>query len=361
MRPIIDAHLDLAWSSLFWNRDLTLTLEECRASEEGLVDHPARGRNTVTLPELRRAGVRVCLGTVLVRSKPNVNPPNGATRRDLDFRNQTIASSIGHSHVQYYRELERLGEIRRIYTREDLIDHWNSGVTHKIGLILAMEGADPITSPDQAEYWWDLGLRCVGLSHYGQGVYGMGTGFEGPLTPLGFELLREFERLGMIVDLTHSAEPGFFQILDNFNGPVLASHNMVRALTPADRQFSDEQLKRLIERNAVIGMAFDAWMLYPGWKIGVTQPDVVGLEVVANHIDYICQLAGTTDNVGIGTDLDGGFGTEQTPRDMDTIADLAKLDDILAQRGYSSADIDKIFHGNFYRLLSTSLPSKASK
>ncbi|WP_437193899.1 dipeptidase [Planctomicrobium sp. SH527] len=356
MKPIIDVHLDLAWSSLFWNRDLTLTLEQCRESERGMTDHRARGRCTVTLPEMRNGNIRLCLGTVLVRSKPEVNPPEGATRRDLDFRNQTIASAVGHAHVQYYRELEQLGEIRMIRSQADLESHWNSPDDRRIGLILAMEGADPITSPDQAQHWWDMGLRSVGLTHYGQGPYGMGTGFEGPLTAKGFELLKEFERLGMIIDLTHCAEPGFFQILDAFNGRVFASHNMVRALTPGDRQFSEEQVKRLIERDAVIGMALDAWMLYPGWKIHETDPSVVGLDAVANHIDYICQLAGNVRNVGIGSDLDGGFGTEQTPRDLDSIADLQKLDEILSGRGYSQADIEAIFYGNYLQFFSQALP-----
>lgn len=357
MRRIIDAHLDLAWSGLYWNRDLTLSLEEVRRSEKHVTDHPARGRNTVTFPELRRANVKVCLGTVLVRSKPEVVPVAGATRRDLDFRNQTIAAAVGFSHVQYYRELERLGEIRFIRTQADLTAHWNSDPDDRqVGLILAMEGADPITSPERAQEWWDAGLRCVGLTHYSQGPYGMGTGGLGPLTAAGRELLREFQRLGMIVDLTHCAEPGFFEVLDQFSGRILASHNMCRSLVPGDRQFSDEQIRRLIERDAVIGMAFDAWMLYPGWQIFHTNPEVVGIAAAADHIDHICQIAGNTRHVGMGSDLDGGFGTEQCPRDLNSIADLHLLDDILSRRGYSDADLDGIFHGNWLRLLSEALP-----
>ncbi|WP_437230658.1 dipeptidase [Planctomicrobium sp. SH661] len=360
MQPIFDAHLDLAWSSLFWNRDLTLSVEDVRRLERHMTDHRARGRNTVTFPELRKAKVRVCLGTVLVRSKPEVAPVAGESRRDLDFRNQTIAASIGAAHVQYYRELERAGEIRFIRTQADLKRHWESDPNAKeIGLILAMEGADPITSPDRAQEWWDLGLRSVGLSHYGQGPYGMGTGFQGPITPAGRELLKEFQRLGMIVDLTHSAEPGFFEILEQFSGRVLASHNMCRRLVPSDRQFSDEQIRALIERDAVIGMAFDAWMLYPGWQIHHTDPSVVGIDAAADHIDHICQLAGNTRHVGIGSDLDGGFGNEQCPRDLNTITDLHLLEEILAGRGYSQADIAGIFYGNWLRFFSEALPQES--
>ncbi|WP_437206912.1 dipeptidase [Planctomicrobium sp. SH664] len=361
MIPIIDAHLDLSWSALQWNRDLTLSVDQVRSAEAHMTDHRARGRNTVTLPELRRARVRLCLGTVLVRSKPEVCPPAGFNRRDLDFRNQHIAASVGRGQVQYYQLLEELGEIVMIRTREDLQSFWEQKTADgPIGLILAMEGADPILTPQHAREWWDLGLRCVGLSHYAQGPYAMGTGAQGPVTPVGRELLREFQKLGMIVDLTHCAEPGFFEIVDHYEGPVLASHNMCRKLVPGDRQFSDEQIHRLIQRNAVIGMAFDAWMLSPGWVIHKSHPSEVSIEAAADHIDHICQLAGNTQHVGIGSDLDGGFGTEQTPGDLDTIADLQKLTGILSRRGYSQPDIEAIFFGNFLRLFSLALPQGGS-
>ena len=131
-----------------------------------------------------------------------------------------------------------------------------------------MEGADPIVSPAQAQLWWDRGLRCVGLAHYGPHPYAFVTGSSGPVTPGGRALLKEFERLGMIADLTHTSEPGFFETLELFGGRVLASHNMCRAIAPGDRQFSDEQLRALVDREAIIGMAFDAWMLVPSYRAG---------------------------------------------------------------------------------------------
>lgn len=357
MLPIIDSHLDLAWNALSWSRDLTIPLEKMREDEQHVIDHPSRGRATLTLPELRDSNVRICLGTVLVRSKPNVVPAQGASRTDLDYRNQTIASAVGHGQVAYYQELERQGEIRFIRTRSELMSHWEaSDNDRRIGLILAMEGADPIVTPGHAGLWWEIGLRCVGLSHYGQGPYGMGTGSQGSITPAGRDLLREFEKLGMIVDLTHSAEPGFFEILEQFSGPVLASHNMCRSLTPGDRQFSDEQIRALIERGGVIGMAFDAWMLYPGWQFHKTQPEVLSLSVVVDHIDHICQIAGNCLHVGIGSDLDGGFGNEQTPHELRRYADLHKLEELLTQRGYGAEDIASIFYGNWLRFFEKNLP-----
>ena len=361
MRPIIDAHLDLAWSALHWNRDLTQPLDAMRRCESHMSDHRARGLATVTLPELRRARVGVCLGTVIVRTKPDVCPSSGASRRDLDFRTQSLAHAVGQGQLAYYHLLERQGLIRILRTANDLREHWRSWCAESdsspLGVVVAMEGADPIVSPAHAADWWAQGLRCVGLAHYGPSAYAVGTGTGGPLTPEGVALLREFERLGMIVDLTHCAEPGFFEALDRFSGRVHASHNMCRALVPGDRQFSDEQIRRLLERDAVIGMALDAWMLHPGWISGETLPDVVPLDRVADHVDHIFQLAGNARNVGIGSDLDGGYGTEQCPRDFNSIADLQKLADILSARGYSDSDVNAVFHGNWLRFFTESLPA----
>ena len=141
--------------------------------------------------------------------------------------------------------------------------------------------------------------------------------------------------------------------MDIFGGGVWASDCNCRALVPGDRQLSDRQLKRVIERGGVVGAAFDAWMLIPGWERGVTTPEASGVALshVVDHIDYVCQLAGNADHAGIGTDLDGGFGREQAPGDLDTIADMQKLPGMLGQRGYSADDIGKIMSGNFLEML----------
>jgi membrane dipeptidase len=141
--------------------------------------------------------------------------------------------------------------------------------------------------------------------------------------------------------------------LENFNGHVWASHNNVRALVPHNRQFSDEQIKVLIERGAVIGGAFDAWMLKPGWIRGKSKPKEEGvlLSTVVDHIDHVCQLAGNSLHSGLGTDLDGAFGTEQCPADLDTIADLQKIPEILSLRGYSEDDVENIMWKNWVSFL----------
>jgi membrane dipeptidase len=200
---------------------------------------------------------------------------------------------------------------------------------------------------------YEYGLRALGPAHYGEGRYAPGTGTDGGLTPLGRELVVEMDRLGIILDATHLTDDAFWESLDLFTGPVWASHNNCRALVPDQRQFSDEQLKALIERDAVIGAVFDAWMMHPGWKRGTTTPEQADLKIerIVDHIDHICQLAGNTRHCGIGSDLDGGYGTEQTPMDLKSIADLQRLTTILADRGYSQEDVEAIMHGNWIRRL----------
>jgi membrane dipeptidase len=161
------------------------------------------------------------------------------------------------------------------------------------------------------------------------------------------------DRLGIILDATHLCDDSFWEALDHFKGRVWASHNNCRALVPHNRQFSDEQIRVLIERGAVIGAALDAWMMVPGWVRGQTTPQSAGLKLerIIDHMDRICQIAGNARHVGIGTDLDGGFGYEQTPADLDSIADVARVADLLARRGYTPDDIEGVMHGNFLRFL----------
>ena len=220
-----------------------------------------------------------------------------------------------------------------------------------------MEGADPIVDVEPGRAWWDLGLRSVNLAHYGKSRYAVGTGDDGPLTPDGVQLLKEFERLGMILDATHLSDTSFFQALDIFGGPVLASHNNCRALVPDGRQFSDEQIRLLIDRGAVIGAALDAWMLCPGWVRGQTTRDVVGLDAVADHIDHVCQLAGNARHAAIGSDLDGGFGTEQSPPASTGSPTSRSSTASCRPRLSAPRTIDDIFHGNWLRFFREHLPA----
>jgi membrane dipeptidase len=362
MRLIIDAHLDLGWSAVSFERDLTLCLGEMRRREDGMTDERCRGKAVVSLPELRRARVGVAVATLLARGGPaQTRQPHGYKRSDLDFATPAIAYAHAHAQLAYYRLLENQGHLRILRTRGDLDAHWTAyraaPDSTPLGIILSMEGADPIVEVDQLQEWWDAGLRAVGPAHYGRSHYAYGTGVDGPLSEAGVELLRKMQRTGMVLDVTHLCDESFWQAMDVYHGPVLASHHNCRALVPGDRQLTDEQIKVLLERDAVIGVSFDAWMLYPNWIRGQTKSEVVDIAAAADHVDRVCQLAGNCRHSGIGSDLDGGFGHEQTPRDLKSIADLQKLADILLARHYSDADIDSFFHGNWLRFFRRCLPA----
>ena len=374
---ILDAHLDIAWNAISFDRDQLLSISELRSAEEGMRGK-CRGRCTVSLPELRRANVGICLATILARSLPDqvqVNGPNVSTvgmrghgdvilREDLDFANQTIASAAGQAQLIYYQLLQRQGQMTMIRTVQDLdriYSDWQNSNNddnqdRPIGIILSMEGADPMINPDHAHWWWEQGLRTACLAHYGQSAYAMGTGGDGPLTGKGRQLLKEFSNLGIILDLVHTADMAFAEALDIYDRPVFVSHGNCRSLVPHDRQISDEQIKLIMQRGGVLGIVLDCWMLSPNWQLDKSDRRLVSLETLANHIDYMCQLVGSANHVGIGSDLDGGFGTEQSPHDLDTIADLQQLDTILHSRGYSDNDIVAIFHGNWMRFFRETLP-----
>ena len=350
---VIDAHLDLAWSALQWNRNLLESVYTIRANE-AKIEGKGRAQNTVCLPEMRQGRVAVSFVTMLARS-------TGHTVDNLDYGSQSQAYGIAKGQLAYYRALETDGIARILENSASLRAHiaeweaWEADGADPLdapplGFVISMEGADPIRDPAQLEEWWNAGLRLLGPTHYGPGRYAGGTGVELGLTELGAPLLREMNRLGMLLDLTHMSDQAFRQAVEIYDGPVLASHNNCRALVPHQRQFSDDQLKLIIERDGVIGAAFDIWMLQPGFVRGGSNRDVF-IETVIDHIDHICQLAGNSRHAAIGTDLDGGFGREQSPCDLDTIADLQLLPELLAGRGYDENDIRNIMYGNWLRFL----------
>jgi membrane dipeptidase len=362
----IDSHLDLAWNALSFDRDLTQSLESINAREMGMTDSPARGHATVSLPEMRRGQLAVCLATLLVHSRPDLLLVDGHKRICLESHSPIAACAIAHGQLAYYGLLEQRGDMRMIRSSPELVKHWKGFDSHAgpprqdtapIGFILAMEGADGIIAPAQVANWFDKGLRVVSPVHYGHNQYAHGTGETGRMTVLGTRLLRALDESEIILDVTHLSDEGFYHALDVFGGAVLASHQNCRSLVPGARQFSDEQLRLLIERRAVIGVPLDNWMILPGWRAGVTPRAEVTLEKVVDHVDHICQLAGTHDHVALGTDLDGGYGSEQCPAEIGSIADVQKLTDVFARRGYSVAAIDALFHGNWLRFFTEHLPA----
>ena len=348
----IDAHLDLSMNAMEWNRDLRQPVMNIRKREAGLTDKPDRAKGTVALPELRQGNIGLVVATQIARY---VAPDNFLP----GWHSPEQAWAQTQAQLAWYKAMETAGEMVMIKNKTQLEAHlalWLNGESNDnkpIGYIVSLEGADSLVTLQHLETAYEYGLRAVGPAHYGPGRYANGTDATGGLHAAGKDLLKEMARLNMILDATHLCDDAFWDAMRIFNGPVWASHNNCRALVDHNRQFSDDMIRILIERGAVIGGALDAWMMVPGWVRQQSTPEGMqcNLDKMIDHLDHICQLAGNTLHVGIGTDLDGAFGKEQSPYDLETIADLQKIPALLSKRGYTTVDIENIMHGNWLRFL----------
>ena len=347
---IVDAHLDLAWNALDWNRDLLRPVSEIRAREcELKMTGKGRGENTVAFPDLRRGGVGLFIATLLARLlRPNLMP---TIQR---YERMEAAYAAAHGQMTYYRLLEQQGVLRWIKDVPTLDAHvaaWNKNPqSEPLGFILSMEGADPVLSPEQVEEWYQAGLRIIGPAHYGVSPYAHGTGTEGGLFPRGPALLKEMQRVGMILDVTHLSDQCFDEALDIYGGPVLASHHNCRALVPGSaRCKTDEEIRKVTAAGGVIGVTMVRYFVSSGSSATI--------ENVLDHIDHVAQLAGV-EHAGIGSDVDlQGRDWRSHPskrNDLDGINYERKIYDLtegLVRRKYSDRDIQLILGGNFQRAL----------
>lgn len=363
---IFDIHLDLSMNAMQRNRDLRWSLERLRRWEASMTDFVERGNGTVCFPEMRKGNVAMCVATLIGRHAPYFHRLPGCSSPE-----QAWAQTQGQ--LAWYRIMTELGELTPITGVAELdahLDLWNrsapcdDGTPYviesrkepgrlPIGFVLSLEGADSIVTLDYLERSYENGLRALGPAHYGPGRYADGTDSEGPLHPEGRDLLREMQRLGIILDVTHLCDQTFWDALDVYEGPLWASHQNCRALAPWNRQFADDQIRAVIERGGLLGMAFDAIMMVPGWEHLKSRPQDFQLKIerICDHVDHICQIAGSAGHVCIGTDLDGGYGTEQTPMDLNSIADLQTLPELFYARGYSREDVEGFMYRNVVEFL----------
>ena len=384
MIPIIDGHLDIAMNALLYERDQTAELSALWQRETGGVDD-GRGVATLTLPELKDSAVMLVMATVITRCKPWIDPKRIIKRSDLDYPDPAMTYAAAQGQLAYYQQLQCDRQIRIIQTRSQLDAHVEQWLAPGIvqpnllqettnlknvaqceltpGIIIMMEGADPIVHPQQVHEWYRQGMRCLSLAHFGHSRYAAGTPSpeptspeqDGPLTDLGRELLKQMEELNIILDLSHLSDTSFFQAADAYHGPVCATHANCRTIVPGSRQLTDEQIKIIVQRSGIIGIAMHYAMIRPGAGNDL-HPDDVTLNHVVEHIDHICQLAGSADCVGIGSDLDGGFGADATPRDLQRYRDLRKLAPALDARGFKEKDVVNLFYNNWLRFFREALP-----
>ena len=363
MHFIIDSHEDLAWNMLSFGRDYTRSALETRRLEADSPTVASNGDSLVGWPEYQQGRVVAVFSTLYASPKRALL---GGMEKifypDSDF-------NAAHRH--YWQQLELYHHLtdshpdhfRLIASRADLsllLDHWNSpaGEGHPVGLIPLMEGADGIRSPQELAQWWDFGLRHIGLAWAGT-RYSGGTNEPGPLTDEGRILLRAMSEFPFTLDLSHMDEAAALEALDMYDGPIIASHsNCLTVLrhSASNRHLSDRVLRGLFDRDGVVGVIPFNTFLKVGWLRTTGQREEVSLANLADHIDYICQLAGDSRHAAIGSDFDGGFGLQSVPLEIDTIADLHKIADFLLPRGYSDADIGALLGENWLRHLSTHLP-----
>jgi membrane dipeptidase len=163
--------------------------------------------------------------------------------------------------------------------------------------------------------------------------------------------------LNMILDTSHMAEQAFFQALERYGGPIIASHSNPRAYVEGDRHLSDEMIRALVQRDGVIGsVPFNTFLVRDWSRLRGDPKDAAHITHVVRAIDRVCQIAGDAKHAGLGSDFDGGFGAESTPMGIDSVADLPKIGDELRQAGYSPGDVEAVMSGNWLRVLRDSLP-----
>lgn len=351
---IFDGHLDLALNGVDWNRDLRQTVDDIRAQEQSLgMTEAGRCTNTLSLPELKHSELAICLATLLARMEQPINHTFGWTSPHTCY-------AMAQAHLAYYRALEQDGFVKILRNKSGLTTHFDAYRRNPeqstLGIILTMEGADPLLQPDTILEFHAAGLRALGLTHYGCNRYGGGTRSEVGLSLDAEPLLKNCEQLGITIDMTHLSDVAFWQVAKRFQGRVHASHQNARAICNWQRQFSDEQIRFVIERDGVLGVSMDVIMLQEGYVRGITSPEET-LQRAVDQIEHVIQLAkGSVDNIALGTDLDGGYGCEQTPVDLNRYRDLQKLVQIMKNRGFPEQDIEAIFHGNWLRFFTEVLP-----
>jgi membrane dipeptidase len=343
---IVDAHEDLAFNAQSHGRDLLQSVQEMRKVEA--VDSE-RGGATTSFPDLIKGNVKIVFGTIWV------NPCGSPFPLKPCYPNAEEAHLQALAQLDYYKKMESRGVISIIRTKTQLENVLNSSDA-KVGVVILMEGADPIRTPGEAENWFEEGIRIVGPA-WGKTRYCGGTGAPGPLTEEGHELMNEMERNGLILDCTHFSEESFFEALDDFDGAVIASHSNSRKYAPTDRHLSDEMIRKLASKGGVIGTVLYNGFLDRKWPKGGPK-NGVSLSQVVKNIAHVCEVSGSKEHSGIGSDFDGGFGFESIPAELDTVADLYKIGEALKkEEGFSDGDVEKVLSGNFLRILQDTLPA----
>ncbi|HEX8993177.1 MAG TPA: membrane dipeptidase [Anaerolineales bacterium] len=363
MALIVDAHCDLAWNILNYGRDYTRSAADTRELERGSLAVDKNGDTLLGWPDYQRGQVAIVFSTLFAAPK---RAKEGEWDR-LCYASFEQARRLYLDQMHLYQELvdSKPGYFRQIANQKELHAHvteWNDPgrPERPVGLVVLMEGADAIRSADELAEWHELGLRLIGLAWSGT-RYAGGTREPGPLTEDGRRLLRTMADFNFTLDLSHMDEQSALESLDLYQGPIVATHVNCLALLPnfpTNRHFSDRVLRGIIERGGIIGNVPLNTFLKPGWaRRNGSSREEVPLDTFVAHMDHVCQLAGDSLHVGIGSDFDGGFGLQSVPPEIDTVADLQKIGPLLRARGYAESDAENILGLNWIHFLERNLPS----
>ncbi|HUZ02851.1 MAG TPA: dipeptidase [Thermomicrobiaceae bacterium] len=311
--PIIDGHTDYL---------LSLTKTGRSFLEESSIGH-------VDLPRARRGNVGAMLSAVYLPGEFLPQHALSETLRTVDLLKRIVVESNG--------------QMELVRSHRQLVDCLERGV---FGAILHYEGAEAI-DPDFAilRLSYELGLRSLGLVWSRPTIFAEGVGptNEGRgLTGLGRELVRECNRMGILIDVSHLNEPGFWDVVEVTERPFVASHSNVRVICDHERNLTDEQIKALAGKGGLMGINYAVGFLVEGAKRGSDVP----LSVLVDHIDYIVHLVGI-DYVALGSDYDGAG----VPESLKDVAHDGHIVEELARRGYDDAAIAKICRDNWLRVL----------
>ena len=358
---IVDAHQDLAWNMLTFGRDYTRSSEETRSIELGGLAPMHNGDSLLGWPDYQKGRVAVIFATLFaapIRRKEG--QWDTETYTDFEEAHRLYSKQMDAYHRLVDEHPDKFRLVQTLQDVEEIIGDWDgsSSDDHPVGLVVLMEGAEGVRQPPELEDWWGRGVRIIGPAWAGTRFCG-GTGEPGPLTPEGFALLEGMNEFGFTLDLTHMDEQAVLQALDVFPGSMVATHCNPLALlkdSGSNRFLSDRVLRGLIERDGIVGIPPYNKFLRWEWDSSDGR-EAISLDLVVDHIDYICQIAGDARHVGIGTDFDGGFGLQSVPAEIDTIADLQKLVPLLAERGYTENNITAIMGANWLHLLRSTLPA----
>ncbi len=358
---LVDAHEDLAWNSLTFQRDYLRPVAETRSAEAGTDVPRWNGESLIGYPEWQQGRVAVVFATLFAAPERH----RLGEWDQLCYREAGEAAEIYRRQLDFYHRWaddhpEKLQLVQDRDSLDAVCAPWQAEPDSggPVGLVLLMEGADGVREPAELEEWFDAGVRILGPAWSGT-RYAGGTMEPGPFSREGKLLLEMMADLGMVLDLTHLSDEGVMEALDTYAGPLIASHSNPRALVPnhrrPERHLADEAIRRLAAREGVVGIVLANHFLRDGWQAGDGR-QAVDLGHVAAHIDYVCQLVGDATHVGIGSDFDGGFGLSHVPKDFDSVADLPKIGEALRERGYQPQEVEAVLGGNWLALLQRALP-----